>query len=108
MSDLPALGLAFLAGALLGAFFFGGLWWTVQKGMTSERPALWFLGSLLLRTGVILAGFYSVSQGHWSRLGVCFLGFVVARVIVVKRLTRVPAEERTPLEKETSDAPWSR
>jgi len=32
MSDLPALGLAFLAGALLGAVFFGGLWWTVQKG----------------------------------------------------------------------------
>ncbi len=100
-----ALGLAFLAGALLGAFFFGGLWWTVQKGMTSERPALWFLGSLLLRTGVILAGFYFVSQGHWSRLGACLLGFVVARVIVVKRLTRAPAEEQTPLEKETSNAP---
>ena len=105
MSDLPALGLAFLAGVLLGAFFFGGLWWTVQKGMTSERPALWFLGSLLLRTGVILAGFYFVSQGHWSRLGVCLLGFVVARVIVVKRLTRAPVEEQTPLEKETRDAP---
>ena len=41
-----------LAGALLGAFFFGGLWWTVQKGVASERPALWFLGSLLLRTGI--------------------------------------------------------
>ena len=105
MSDLPALGLAFLAGALLGAFFFGGLWWTVQKGLTSERPAFWFFGSLLLRTGVILVGFYFVSQGHWSRLGVCLLGFVVARVIVVKRLTRVPAEEQPPLEKETSDAP---
>ena len=104
MSDLPALGLAFLAGVLLGAFFFGGLWWTVQKGMTSERPALWFLGSLLLRTGVILAGFYFVSQGHWSRLGVCLLGFVVARVIVMKRLTRAPAEEQPPLEKETDHA----
>jgi F1F0 ATPase subunit 2 len=108
MSDLPALSLAFLAGALLGAFFFGGLWWTVQKGMTSEGPALWFLGSLLLRTGVILAGFCFVSQGHWSRLAVCLLGFVVARVIVMKRLTRVPAKEQTPLETETSNAPQSR
>jgi F1F0 ATPase subunit 2 len=105
MSDLPVLGLASLAGALLGAIFFGGLWWTVQMGMTSERPALWFLGSLLLRTGVILAGFYFVSQGHWSRLGVCLLGCVVARVIVVKRLTRAPAEEQTPLEKEPPNAP---
>ena len=52
MSDILALALAFLAGALLGVFFFGGLWWTVQKGVTSETPALWFLGSLLLRTGL--------------------------------------------------------
>ena len=105
MSDILALALALLAGALLGAFFFGGLWWTVQKGVASERPALWFLGSLLLRTGVILAGFYFVSQGHWSRLVACLLGFLIARVIVVKRLTRAPAEEQTPLEKETSNAP---
>ncbi len=105
MSDLPALGLAFLAGVLLGAFFFGGLYWTVQKGMTSDRPALWFLGSLLLRIGVILAGFYYVSQGHWSRLGLCLLGLVVARVIVMKRLTRAPAEEQTSPEKETHNAP---
>ena len=87
MSDIPVLALAFVAGALLGAFFFGGLWWTVQKGVTSERPALWFLGSLLLRTGVILAGFYFVSQGHWSRLVACLLGFLIARVIVVKWLS---------------------
>ena len=80
MSDIPALALALLAGALLGVFFFGGLWWTVQKGVTSERPALWFLGSLLLRTGLILAGFYLVSQGHWSRLVACLLGFLIARV----------------------------
>ncbi len=55
MSDSLALALAFLAGALLGVFFFGGLWWSVQKGVVSDRPALWFLGSLLLRTSVILA-----------------------------------------------------
>jgi len=105
MSNILALALALLVGALLGAFFFGGLWWTVQKGVTSERPALWFLGSLLLRTSMILAGFYLVSQGHWSRLVVCLLGFLIARVIVVKRLTRAPATEQTQLEKETSIAP---
>ena len=105
MSDILALPLALLAGALLGAFFFGGLWWTVQKGVRSERPALWFLGSVLLRTCMILAGFYYVSQGHWSRLVACLLGFVIARVIVVKRLTRAPAEEPTQSEKETSVAP---
>ena len=49
MSDLPTLTLAFVAGALLGALFFGGLWWTIQKAITSGQPAIWFLGSLLAR-----------------------------------------------------------
>ena len=96
MSDIPVLAAALLAGALLGAFFFGGLWWTVQKGISSERPALWFLGSLLLRTGVVLAGIYFVAQAHWSRLVACLLGFLIARIIVVKRLARLPAKEMKP------------
>jgi len=108
MSDILALALALAGGALLGTFFFGGLWWTVQKGVVSERPALWFLGSLLLRTGLILAGFYFVSQGHWTRLVACLVGFLVARVLVVRRLTHAPAEEQTLLEEETSIAPYTR
>ncbi len=108
MIDLLALALALLAGALLGVSFFGGLWWSIQKGVVSDRPALWFLGSLLLRTGLILAGFYLAAQGHWSRLVACLLGFLVARVIVVRRLTHAPAEEQTPLETETSIAPYTR
>ena len=103
MSDPLTLALALVVGAMLGAFFFAGLWWTVEKGLASERPALWFLGSLLLRTGMVLAGFYFASQGHWSRLAACLLGFLVARVIVVKRLTHAPAKEQTPLEEEASN-----
>jgi F1F0 ATPase subunit 2 len=106
MSDNLSLALAFFAGALLGTFFFGGLWWTVQKGITSCRPELWFLGSLLLRTVVILAGFYVIAQGHWTRLVASILGFLAARVIVVIRLSGPsPKEERPSLEEETSNGP---
>jgi F1F0 ATPase subunit 2 len=105
MSDILALAPALAAGALLGAFFFGGLWWTVQKGVASESPAIWFLGSLLLRTGVALAGFYLVSQGHWSKLVACLLGFLIARFVVVNWLTRAPTKESTPLERENRIAP---
>jgi F1F0 ATPase subunit 2 len=108
MSDVPVLVLALLAGALLGAIFFGGLWWTIQQGLTSERPALWFLGSLLLRTCLILAGFYWVSQGLWSRLVACLIGFLIARFIVVRRLTRAPAEAQTQWETEAGGAHQSR
>jgi F1F0 ATPase subunit 2 len=108
MSEILALAMAFFVGTVLGAFFFGGLWWTVQKGVVSDRPALWFLGSLLLRTGATLAGFYFVAQGHWSRLAACVLGFLIARLIVVKRFARAPVEAQIPLEKETGNAPQSR
>ena len=62
MSEIPALALAFSTGTLLGVFFFGGLWWTVHKGVMSDRPALWFLGSLVLRISLTLAGFYVVAR----------------------------------------------
>jgi len=38
----------------------------------------------------------------------CLVGFLIARVIVVKRLTRAPAEEQTQQEEETTVAPFSR
>jgi F1F0 ATPase subunit 2 len=87
MNDVAAFSIVLMAGVLLGAFFFGGLWWTVQKGMTSKNPALWFFGSTLLRMSLAVAGFYFISQGDWRKLLVCLLGFVIARVVVT-RFTR--------------------
>jgi len=90
VNEALTLLLAWLAGGVLGAVFFGGLWWTVRRGMSSKQPALWFLGSLLLRITIVLAGFYFMSGGHWERLLICSLGFVLSRPVVTW-LTR-PAE----------------
>ena len=103
MNEVLNLILALLAGFLLGAVFFGGLWWTVQKGLSSKRPALWFLGSLLVRTGTTIAGFYFVSGGYWERLLICMFGFFVMRQIIV-RFTRPPEEDLNQLIKEASNA----
>lgn len=92
MNDDPlALILAGVAGVGLGAVFFGGLWWTVRKGMTSAQPAFWFFGSLLIRMGAVLTGFYFVGAGHWERLLACLLGFIAVRLVMM-RLTRSPAK----------------
>ena len=104
MSEFLPLAPAWAAGLLLGTIFFGGLWWTVRKGVASERPALWFFGSLLLRMSIALAGFYLVSGGHWERLLVCLLGFVMARFIVT-RLTGPPVEHHNSPAKEAGHAP---
>jgi F1F0 ATPase subunit 2 len=87
MNETIILTAALAGGVLLGAIFFGGLWWTVRKGMTAKSPALWFLGSSLLRMGIVLAGFYFVACGDWKKLLLCLLGFLIARVVVL-RLTR--------------------
>lgn len=91
INDILTLAPALVAGALLGAIFFGGLWWTVRKGVASKHPAPWLLGSLIVRTGIVLAGFYFVSGTHWNRLLVCLLGFTIARFFVV-RFTGPPVE----------------
>jgi F1F0 ATPase subunit 2 len=82
MYEALILVLAWATGGILGVIFFGGLWWTVCKAVSSEQPALWFLGSLLLRMSITLAGFYLVGRDHWERLLLCLLGFVMARLVV--------------------------
>lgn len=84
MNETIIMTAVLVAGILLGAFFFGGLWWTVRRGVTAKNPALWFTGSSVLRTCVVLAGFYFVAHGDWKRLLFCLLGFVIARFIVVR------------------------
>ena len=103
MNEFLILAVALAAGLLLGAFFFGGLWWTVRKGVSSKRPAFLFLGSLLLRMSFVLVGFYFVGRGNWQRLVACLLGFIIARFCVL-RLTRTPVEHSCGAAKEAPHA----
>jgi len=104
MNDVLVLTTAMAAGLLLGAFFFGGLWWTVLKGVSSPRPALWFFTSMLLRMSLTLSGFYFVGGEDWRRWLLCLLGFVLAR-LAVKRLTRPPVVAHDVRSAETIYAP---
>jgi F1F0 ATPase subunit 2 len=91
MNEIPVLALSGIAGIVLGGMFYGGLWWTVRRGLRSARPGLWFLASSLLRMAIALGGLYAVSGGDWRRLFACLLGFVVGRILVTW-LTRAAAD----------------
>jgi F1F0 ATPase subunit 2 len=104
MSELLFLALALVAGLMLGAIFFGVLWWTVRKGISSRWSAFWFFGSMLLRMVMVLTGFYFVGRGDWKRLVACLLGFVIARFIVT-RLTRTRVETPASIAREANHAP---
>jgi F1F0 ATPase subunit 2 len=80
MNDTFTMTLACLAGLMLGCFFFGGLWWTIRRGLSSPHPALWFSGSLVVRMAVTLAGFFFVSGGSGMRLLACLAGFMAGRL----------------------------
>lgn len=97
MNDGLMLALSALAGVLLSALSLGGLWWTVRVGMTSKQPAVLFLASLVVRTLVVVAGFYWVSGGQAPRLVACLVGYIVARTVITRvagaPLKQVPAKE---------------
>ncbi len=83
MNDFIFKFLVFITGLALGVLFFGGLWLTVKKALLSKKPALWYLGSLVLRVGITMLGFYYIAMGNWSNMLICLLGFVIARFIVL-------------------------
>lgn len=85
MSEVRMLLLAGGTGFVLGGIYFAGLRWTVSKGLASPRPALWFLGSTLIRMSLLMAVAYPVGQGGWDRLLVLLVGFIGARQWVLRR-----------------------
>lgn len=103
MSEFLQVIFACATGIALGAFFFGGLWWTIQKGTLSKQPALWFCTSLLLRMSAVLAGFYFLSR-HYGQLLLCLATFTLVGLISTRLARKSVAELLTPL-KEISHAP---
>ena len=106
MSEALACSAAAGLGVLLGAMFFGGLWWTISRALPSKQPAVWFLSSLLVRMAVVLTGFFAVGGGDWRRLAACLIGFVASR-FAITRLARFGGASTDQLETgtEVSHAP---
>ena len=76
------MAVALISGLILGIIFFGGLWLTVKKSLGTPYAALWFLGSSLIRTAIVLTGFYFVASGSLPRILISVAGFVTARFLV--------------------------
>lgn len=84
MAPLPLLVLVLAAGFALGLLFFASLWFTVRRLPHSANPIPLLLLSGLLRLLGALAGMALLSAGDWQRLLVALLGFVLARVLLVR------------------------
>lgn len=95
MNEIMYTTLVFIAGFGLGSIFFGGLWVTVKKAVNAKTPAVWFLGSFILRVCIVMLGFYYISPGGWQPLSVSLFGFISARfifTIITKAIDKKPAK----------------
>lgn len=79
----------FFGGLCLGGIFFGGLWWTVRRAVTSPHPARWFLISLFVRSSLVVFGFYVLAGQDWQRWLAGILGLIPARLIVIHQSTKL-------------------
>jgi F1F0 ATPase subunit 2 len=80
--------LAIAAGVSIGIFFYGCLWITVRRLMTSKHPVLLTFGSFWGRTVIALAGFFFVMNGQWQNGLGCLAGFGLGRIVVSGLLSR--------------------
>jgi F1F0 ATPase subunit 2 len=99
MNDLLMTLLVLLGGSCLGLLFFGGLWLTSKKMLDSKNTALWYIGSLFIRVGITLLGFYYMGQHSLKYMLICLLGFIIARFVVV-RMTKIKEMKPITIDKQ--------
>ncbi len=84
MSELLEFVFAFCIGAIIGLFYFRGLWWTVSKCRTAGNPFAVYLLSLIVRTAVLLGCLFLLMQLGVVQMLIGLVGFYVVRVVVVR------------------------
>jgi F1F0 ATPase subunit 2 len=88
---IGSLLLAGLAGMVLGALYFEGLWLTTRWITTTRLPGLLLAASFGLRAALLVGGLYLVMADSWLRLAVGLLGVMAARSVIVRRHQPRPA-----------------
>lgn len=103
MNEYLTLWLAVVMGSVLGAIYFGGLWITLNRGLKSNGLGLWLSVSFMLRTAVVLYGFYWIGHAEWQRFAACLLGFMIMRIALARWLG--PTQQIPSTHCSTSDCP---
>ena len=93
-------------GVLFGLLYYASLWWTARAMLKARRFSFWVWGGRILRTLLVLTGFYAVGNGDWKRLFACVLGFIIGRILVTWWINPMGSTQR-PFLGEGRHAPQS-
>lgn len=83
-NETAYLAFAGLAGLGLGIFYFGLLWVTLEQLPRVTQPAVLLGGSFVLRSVVVIASLYLLTQGRLSFVAAAMLGFILARLVLTR------------------------
>jgi len=87
----------FLAGSvwglLLGFFYFGGLWLTVQRVSRSGKPKRLLLVSFVVRIAAVMTGFWFILHYDPAGFGVTLAAFFLVRIVMTRLIRRPQKEE---------------
>jgi len=76
-------------GLLLGFLYYGGLWLTVLRLRSADRPGLLLLSSFLVRIALLIPLLLWLADSRFDRLVAALLGFLIMRQYLTRRLGRV-------------------
>jgi F1F0 ATPase subunit 2 len=85
MNSAFLLVLSIFMGALLGVFYFGGLWLTIKHLPHSSQPTLLSLGSFFARSIVCMLGFYLIIGSGIEALLLSLAGFVLTKIALIRK-----------------------
>lgn len=83
-----AAATALATGFLLGAFFFGALWWTSRRVLFTAAPGLFLTLSFIVRMAVLLGGIWFVTKGRLLETFLSVVGVLIARRSVMGAVQR--------------------
>lgn len=75
---------AFLVGIALGAFYFGGLYFSIKKLTEVKYPRLLMLISWVFRMLVLLGVFLYVARGGFQQILLALLGLMLMRLVITQ------------------------
>ena len=91
MNAFSQLFVWFATGLVLGACYFGGLWWTVRRLPTARQPWMLYASSVVMRMALLLCCLAFIMQFGVVPLFVCLGGLLVMRTALTHQLRPVTA-----------------
>lgn len=90
MNQLILIGSGLAAGGFMGYFYFGGLWWTLERMRTQQHPYAMLILSFFIRSVLVTAGFYLLLKIRWELVALGVVGFIAIRYLLVRSWGAMP------------------